>query len=266
MTRSKSSPATAKPRKPARNDAVSDVTTRPSVQPTARDKKVLRIPMTPDDNAEEVRAKLSIAPEMNSGLVAHAFSGNLLGDDATGITELVEALCDSTKRVNAGDLSRLEAMLVAQATALQTIFASYARRAQAQEYQRNLEAFMGLALKAQAQSRATIQALVDLKFPRQATFVRQANIAHGPQQVNNGQPQNRQVSDSGSPAEKNGIAPNELLEAQDGERLDFGTPTAASRANQGMAPVGAVNRAEVERRQSHHRPERLEGRRKAGYA
>jgi hypothetical protein len=199
-------------------------------------------------NAEEVRARLSIAPELNAGMVTQAFSGNLLGDDATGITELVEALCGSTERVNTGDLSQLEAMLVAQATALQTIFASYARRAQAQEYQRNLEAFMGLALKAQAQSRATIQALVDLKFPRQATFVRQANIAHGPQQVNNGQPENRPVSDSSPHAQEHGLAPNRLLETDDGERLDFGAQEAASRANQGMAPVGAFDRSKDGRR------------------
>lgn len=34
-----------------------------------------------------------------------------------------------------------------------------------QTSQRNLEAFLGLAMKAQAQSRATIATLVDLKFP-----------------------------------------------------------------------------------------------------
>ena len=44
---------------------------------------------------------------------------------------------------------------------------------------------MGMALNAQAQSRATISELVDLKYPRQATFVKQSNIANGPQQVNN---------------------------------------------------------------------------------
>ena len=63
-------------------------------------------------------------------------------------------------------------MLISQATALQTIFTSLARRAQMQEYQKNLESFLELALEAQAQSRATISALVDLKYPRQATFVK----------------------------------------------------------------------------------------------
>jgi hypothetical protein len=44
---------------------------------------------------------------------------------------------------------------------------------------------MQLALKAQNQSRATLQALVQLKQPSQITFVKQANIAQGHQQVNN---------------------------------------------------------------------------------
>ena len=49
----------------------------------------------------------------------------------------------------------------------------------------NLESFPGLVLKAQAQSQVIILALVDLKHPRQDTFVKQANIANGPQQMNN---------------------------------------------------------------------------------
>ena len=68
-------------------------------------------------------------------------------------------------------------MLVSQATALQTMFTSLARRAANQQRLKQFETFMTLALKAQAQSRATESALVDLKYPRQATFVRQANIA-----------------------------------------------------------------------------------------
>jgi len=43
------------------------------------------------------------------------------------------------------------------------------------------QTFLGLVFEAQSQSRATISALVDLKYSRHATFVKQANIAHGPQ-------------------------------------------------------------------------------------
>ena len=94
-------------------------------------------------------------------------------------------LNDTFGRVEYGDLSTLEAMLMAQATALQTMFASLAPRTAMQKHVRPHETFMGLALKAQAQSRATLSTLVDLEHFRQVMFVKQANIAHGPQQVNN---------------------------------------------------------------------------------
>jgi iron only hydrogenase large subunit-like protein len=47
------------------------------------------------------------------------------------------------------------------------------------------QALMNLAFKAQNQSRLTLQALLGLKQPKRSTFVKQANIAHGHQQVNN---------------------------------------------------------------------------------
>ena len=202
--------------------------------------KALRISMTPDANPEKVMADLTISPFLNGGMVVQAFTTNLLGEDAAGITELVESLRDSARTASDGDLSTLEAMLISQATALQTIFASYARRAQIQTQQRNLEAFMGMAFKAQAQSRATISALVDLKFPRQATFVKQANIAHGPQQVNNGIAQ----SDGLAHAEKTQPEQNKLLEESGNGRtyLDTGaTPTAAG-SHQAVAAVEKVYR------------------------
>jgi len=115
--------------------------------------------------------------------------------------------------------------------------------------QKHLEAFLGLALKAQAQSRATISALVDLKYPRQSTFVKQANIAHGPQQVNNG----AATGDSASRAEINAVEQNKLLEAGDGQfssGMDTGTTQAAKRSNQAVEALEPVHRAKKPRRQS----------------
>ena len=54
--------------------------------------------------------------------------GNLMGKEVD-LGELVTGLNNSFKRVEDGDLSGLEAMLVSQATALQTMFSSLARRA-----------------------------------------------------------------------------------------------------------------------------------------
>ena len=82
-------------------------------------------------------------------------------------------------------MTAMEAMLVGQAHSLQTIFVSLARKASNQEYLKNYGMFMSLALKAQSQSRATIQALVELKYPKQTNFVKQVNIANGHQQINN---------------------------------------------------------------------------------
>ena len=131
------------------------------------------------------KARMALKPSLNGAVVIQTYQGNIMGKEAD-LNVLIDQLRDTFTEVKGGDLHTLEAMLISQATALQTIFTSLARRAQDQQYQKNLESFLGLALKAQAQSRATISALVDLKYPKQATFVKQANIANGPQQVNNG--------------------------------------------------------------------------------
>ena len=145
----------------------------------------------------------------------------------------------------------MEAMLVGQATALQTIFTSLARRAQEQSSQRKREAFLGLALKAQAQSRATISALVDLKYPRQATFVKQANIAHGPQQVNNG---GAAVADPAQLTQPHGkqSAPeqNKLLEEdhrQPGQKMDTRAAKTPERSYQAVQTLGKAHRAKKPR-------------------
>lgn len=193
--------------------------------------KVLEVAKRPDQTQAQAVAWVAVNPETNAAFVIDAFQSNTVGNDVN-LTALIEALRQSTGQSKAGDLSQLEAMLISQATALQAIFTSFARRATNQKYQQHLESFMGMALKAQAQSRATISALVDLKYPRQATFVKQANIANGPQQVNN-------------TAHAGEIQPpqNKLLEAQHGNTLDIGATATAGRADQALETVGAVHRA-----------------------
>ncbi len=131
------------------------------------------------------KGRNALLPEINALLVADAFNSDFMGKDVD-VAAMRGTLMNSMGAVRAGDLASMEAMLVGQATALQTIFTSLAIRASKQNSLPQYQAYLALALKAQAQSRATISALVDLKYPKQATFVKQANIAHGPQQVNNG--------------------------------------------------------------------------------
>ena len=176
-----------------------------------------------------------------------AYQGNVMGKD-TDMNVLIERLRDTFAEVKGGDLHTLEAMLIGQATALQTIFTSLARRAQSSEYQKNLEAFLGLALKAQAQSRATISALMDLKYPRQATFVKQANIAHRPQQVNNGTAPDGlldQYAQARTQAGKTETLQNELIEdARNGStHLDTRATAKTTRSHPAVQAVATVHRA-----------------------
>lgn len=204
---------------------------------TAGNPKVLEVAKTKDQTEAQALAWVAVNPETNAAVVIDAYQANIAGSDVN-LMALIEALRKSTDQSKAGDLSHLEAMLIGQATALQTIFVSLAKRAHHQTLQSHFEAFLGLALKAQAQSRATISALVDLKYPRQATFVKQANIAHGPQQVNNG-----------THAKQLESRPNELLEDASHERLDTGTPTAAARSHPTLETLETVHRPKKPRRQ-----------------
>lgn len=190
-------------------------------------------------------SKAALLPSLNAASVIEAYQGNIMGKD-TDLQAIVESLQATVKDVQGGELGRLEAMLVSQATALQTMFTSLARRASHQEQLKHYGVFMGLALKAQAQSRATISALVDLKYPRQATFIKQANVAHGPQQVNNS------LSPAGivSHAEETKPEHPELLEHHHGERLDTGKTRATGRVDSNMETVGEVHRPKDSRRKS----------------
>lgn len=127
-------------------------------------------------------------------------------------------------------------MLVAQAHTLDGIFHVMARFA-AYRIKDNLgagEILLKLGLKSQSQCRTTLETLNDIKNPRLATVVNQANIAGGHQQVNN----------YGGESE---IPPSELLEAEEHERVDFGAQGEAGKAHSTVEAVGAVNRPKKRR-------------------
>jgi hypothetical protein len=123
-------------------------------------------------------------------------------------------------------------MLLTQATALQALFSHLTVKALTERNTLYRQQLLALALKAQAQSRATLTALADIKLPRSANFIGQQNVAVS-QQVNN---------QSASPLV--GVeAPSKLLEIPDGERLDDRKTDAAGDADQAMAALGERNRA-----------------------
>ena len=136
-------------------------------------------------------------------------------------------------------------MLVAHTHTLDAIFNELMRRAQSAEYLSLFEAYMRLGLKAQGQCRATVETLAAIKNPPPVAFVRQTNIANGPQQVNNN---THATSAEPSRARESESRPNELLELQRSERLDGGAPKTTVGSDLELAPVGAIDRTAEHRR------------------
>ena len=162
------------------------------------------------------------------------------------IMDLKDNIRNSITLVQEGDLRGLESMLVSQAKSLQVMFVSLARKANVQEYLKQYGTYMNLALKAQSQSRATIQALVELKYPKQVIVTKQANINNGNQQVNNG------IAES-THAGKNETEPNKLMDIeneanqnhaqkQNIKRLDSRTTSTPVPSHSSVEAVATVHR------------------------
>ena len=94
-----------------------------------------------------------------------------------------------------------------------------------------------MAFKAQSQCRSTLETLAEVKAPRVATFIKQANIANQ-QQVNNGGAASG--GNESPPRVENIIQSNELLEAHHGKRLDTRAQGKASGNDPHLEAVGAV--------------------------
>ncbi|SFC33915.1 hypothetical protein SAMN05216344_11490 [Polaromonas sp. OV174] len=127
-------------------------------------------------------AKTAMSPEFSAALVVDAYrpEGKL---DFLAIMAQLEA---QHAILAADSLVQAENMLMSQAMALDAIFSQLAVRAIHAKGLDQTQCLLGLALRAQNGSRATLQTLGELKNPRHTTFVKQANIAQGQQQVNNG--------------------------------------------------------------------------------
>jgi hypothetical protein len=178
-------------------------------------------------------ARVLSRPEVQAASVIQQWQGA-----AHDVNALARELIVQTAAVSRGDLVRAEGMLISQAHTLDALFGHLARNASAKMNagdRAGLDLYLRLAFKAQSQCRTTIEALTALKNPP-VVFARQANIANGPQQVNNG---------LAHAAPHASINPQplktELLEHQHGERLDAGTASAASGTDPLLEAVGAID-------------------------
>ena len=156
----------------------------------------------------------------------------------------------SVEKLRANDLGHVEEILMCQAEALQTIFTRLAERALGSNEIPTIDLFFRYGLRAQAQCRATLETLANIKNPP-AIFARQANVTSGPQQINNGVAPSR--------TRESHSAPNELSGAGHELRQDTGKPALASRADSPMAAVGTLDGTKDASRQGEVVGQRVEG-------
>lgn len=183
-------------------------------------------------------AKLIISPEMASfRVITNREREDLLAQLDT--PALLDALREQTQAVHHGDMKAAEAMLMNQATALQSLFVKLTETGLQASLLRQQETALRLALKAQSQCRATLETLANIKNPP-VVYAKQANVTTGPQQINNSVQSAISGDNAGAPQEK--IRKNKLKELGHGQEqwLDAGTPRTTGRKDQAakaMAPL-----------------------------
>jgi hypothetical protein len=201
------------------------------VAPPAQVKKVARTLRIDESLAPDDAARISGDPIVSATrIIAKAEEHTFIGKAAAGNYGGLSAdLYEAIERIDSNDLRDLERMLFGQAAALQSLFVRLTEGALAADNLPNYDLKFRYALRAQAQCRATLETLAAIKNPP-VVFARQANVAHGPQQVNNG------LARAGDDSPQNELS-GEAIEL----RQNGGTPAATVAANQSLVPVGAID-------------------------
>jgi hypothetical protein len=160
--------------------------TSPKTKPTAAKPKPITVEARKDETEPQTMARVLVGPYWRHGFVAKAIvdksAGQVPGDpqfDHYG--KAIKAKAEQTAQ---GDLRLASDMLVAQAHSLDALFTELARRSTMNmgEYMGATESYGRLALRAQANCRATLEALMKLHQPREQT-VKHVHVNQGGQAV-----------------------------------------------------------------------------------
>ena len=183
----------------------------------------------------ESSAKAMSSPEARAALTIQKF------DDFLDVNALASEMRAQTAAIQSGDMARAEAMLAAQAHTLDALFCTMARRAHSnmvEGYTDAAERYLKLGLKAQGQCIRTIEAMSELKNPKQIAYVGQANFAGGHQQVNN----------NSSQARENQIEQTKLSGMEKHElSKDCKAQGVTGSVNSRMEAMGTLHRAKIPR-------------------
>ncbi|WP_423392812.1 hypothetical protein [Burkholderia sp. LMG 21824] len=139
--------------------------------------------------AAETTADLMARPSFMAAHTAMSFiPDSMKAYGPANVISMYEEFHRRVKGVCEGDMTTPEALLIAQAMSLNSIYNECAQLAGANIAKRlpQAEVLMRMALKAQAQCTQTLRVLGELKAPKSVAFIKQQNNAAGNQQVNNG--------------------------------------------------------------------------------
>ena len=181
-----------------------------------------------DEDTDKFLAHTMAMPESQAARTLQQWQAGTFSEGDVDLKATIEELKDQSKSLKAGSMELAENMLLAQAHTLDELFNHLARKAKRCEYLNQFEMNLKLAFKAQNQCRMTLETLSTIKNPP-VIYAKQANIAHGPQQVNNGTPATH--------AAENQNQQNELLTVNHGETLDGGRAGETISGNPAMATL-----------------------------
>ena len=188
----------------------------------SKSEKGLTIQGLAGETEAQALARVMTSPALQSACTLKEYINSPIKLD---LDALVDTLLDQSKQVKGGNLDGIEQMLLIQSYTLDVIANYLFRRSKSQELLKQFEVQLKLGLRAQSQSRATLETLINMKRPR----VGQINIENLAVLVCN-------FLEKQSP-------PNKLLEQKDGERLVPATLQEAVRVDPELATVGEQHRA-----------------------
>lgn len=161
------------------NNGIKDKKTQPSKSAHKKTKLAIQHEL---DERGKTNARLSLSSPYPAARVIAELNGKRGGEN--NVLPIFERLLKNNVKVMDNNLEHLEELLLNQISALDSVFYYYMEQTTRAKDMGHLQAFGEIAFKAQKQCRVTVSALVELKNPRRATFIKQQNNAVN-QQVNN---------------------------------------------------------------------------------
>jgi hypothetical protein len=146
----------------------------------------LLVEQSADETGAMAMARKMLDPGFRHAVTASSFAGKVLGNSVEhpGLMDYVHHVLKVGDNAEAGDLAIASRLLVSQAITLDSMFTELARRTALNmgEYINAAESYGRLALKAQSNCRATLEALAKLHQPREQ-IVKHVHVNEGGQAV-----------------------------------------------------------------------------------